>query len=330
MKLAIDIYLSTIENMVKRNKFAEVFSSLNDLDRKTNARIGQNLTLIEADYNSMEENVINGLVTPMSQSYLDRQANIRYRLLKLMEMVPQNLELYANYKGLDTFQFYVDDEKASLEKVIGKDNNFLTPGDLENALNASRAVCRVVRGDEESGSGFVTKDGYLFTNHHVLESAEEAEKATLEFNYEVGPSGNIRPISRYKLDPKDFITSPIEEFDFTRVKIIDDSNKPLKEWGYLEIDAETIPSSGAQLSIIQHPKGDDKRIVLGTNEVVGQIDQYLYYSTNTKKGSSGSPVLSKNWKVVALHHGVAMQPINGQEANEGILFKKIMEFVNKQ
>jgi Trypsin-like peptidase domain len=101
-----------------------------------------------------------------------------------------------------------------------------------------------VRADQESGTGFITQEGYLFTNHHVLENEDDAKGATIEFNYEVGLTGTVKPLTQYKLDASDFKTSPVPEFDFTRVKVLENGDKPLKDWGFLEFDPSAMPTIG--------------------------------------------------------------------------------------
>lgn len=327
MQNAQTIYLKNIEGLIELNEVEKAIELLIELDDQAQAGIRQDVILMSAQLRELEKNVLRGLVDPMSSDYQRVKNRIRYGLTEMMKDIPRKIELYAQVRNLDTYQFNISDKVVGLEKIIGSKDNLLTINWLEKALRASKAVCRVVRADEESGTGFLTQDGYLFTNHHVLETEEDAKGATIEFNYEVGMTGTVKPLSQYKLDATDFKTSPVPEFDFTRVKVIENGVKPLKEWGYLEFDPAAIPGVGEPVTIIQHPSGGDKRIALRANEVVDQQSQYLYYTTDTEPGSSGSPVFNKDWKVVALHH--AARKINGKDANEGILFKNILEFLKK-
>lgn len=328
MQSAQALYLKSIEDLIQFSELDKAIELLIKLDNEAQAGIGRDVVLISAQLRDLNQTVQNGLVSPLDAAYKQEKNRIRYVLTELMKDIPRKIDLYAQVRNLDTYQFNISDKLVSLEKIIGSKDNLLTIGWLEKALIASRAVCRVVRADQEMGTGFLTQDGYLITNHHVLENAEEAQAATIEFNYEVGASGNVKPSSQYKLDVSDFATSPVAEFDFTRVKVIDNSDKPLKEWGFLEIDANALPVTGDAVTIIQHASGGDKRIALRANEVVAQKDQFLYYTTDTEPGSSGSPVFNRDWKVVALHH--AAKKIDGRDANEGILFRNIQAFLGKK
>ncbi|MFI8961900.1 trypsin-like peptidase domain-containing protein [Streptomyces sp. NPDC053493] len=57
------------------------------------------------------------------------------------------------------------------------------------------------------------------------------------------------------------------------------------------------------VNIIQHPKGMPKRVALRNNLVYQADEKNVAYFTDTQGGSSGSPVFTDRWTVVALHRG---------------------------
>jgi V8-like Glu-specific endopeptidase len=328
MQNAQTLFLKTLEGLLVDDEVEKALEELLKFDDEAQAGIRQDIILMMSQLKELEKNVRRGLLSPTDSDYQKVRNRIKYGLSDTMKEIPRKVELYAQVRNLNTYQFNISDKLVGLEKIIGSKDNLLTISWLEKALHASRAVCRVVRADQESGTGFITQDGYLYTNHHVLENEDDAKGAIIEFNYEVGLTGTVKPLTQYKLDAADFVTSPVPEFDFTRVKVIDNSEKPLSNWGYLEFDPSAMPAIGEAVTIIQHPSGGDKRIALRANEVLDQQSQFLYYTTDTEPGSSGSPVFNRDWKVVALHH--AAKKINGRDANEGILFKNILEFLAKK
>lgn len=326
MQNAQTLFLQTVEGLILEDEVEKALEELIKFDDQVEAGIREDAVLMLSRLRALEKNVKRGLISPTDSDYQRSVNLIKSGVLDTLKDVPRKVELYGKKRTLDGYQFDISDKVVGLEKIIGSKDNLVTIGWVEKALQVSRAVCRVVRADQEKGTGFLTQDGYLFTNHHVLESPEDAAGAMIEFNYEVSATGNVKPLSQYKLDPSDFKTSPVGHLDFTRVKVIDNGDKPLSQWGFLDIDPAAAPASGDPVVIIQHAAGGDKRMALRANEVLAKKEQFLYYTTDTEPGSSGSPVFNRDWKVVALHH--AAKPIDGRDANEGILFKDIIHFLN--
>lgn len=323
MTTGLDLFTKIIEGLIQDNNTALALDKLLEFEDTAQTGLHSDLILMKGRLKSLNDNVTRGFYDPTDKEYRRELASINYSITGILQALPQRVELYAKVRGLNTYQFDVSDKEIGLEKIIGSADNLLKINWLEKALQASKAVCKVLRADGDSGTGFLSKDGYLFTNNHVLDTPEIAAGAVIQFNFEESASGNAKPLSEYKLDASDFKTSPVEAFDFTRVKVLDSGNVRLGNWGYLEFETGNAPAAGQGVTIIQHPKGGEKRIALRANEVLGQQDQHLYYTTDTEPGSSGSPVFNQDWKVVALHH--AARSFNGRDANEGVLFKNILD-----
>ncbi|MFO0566381.1 MAG: DNA/RNA non-specific endonuclease [Polyangiaceae bacterium] len=191
------------------------------------------------------------------------------------------------------------------ERIVGS-NDLRDVNYLELAIAIARAVCRI-RVGTAAGSGSLVGPGLLLTNHHVLENVEDARNAEAQFDYQENASGELLPIQSFRLDPERlFHTDPT--LDFTLVAVLPTSarGRPLGDYPWLKL----IPSvgkceRGEPLNIIQHPRGGLKQIALRNNEIIevpgGKAD-FLYYTTDTEPGSSGSPCFNDQWELVALHH----------------------------
>jgi V8-like Glu-specific endopeptidase len=211
------------------------------------------------------------------------------------------------------------------EKVLGTTSNLKNISWLEMGLQKARSVGRIVT-EDSYGTGFLGADGWLYTNHHVLPTAEACANSEVQFNYHLDIQGNpVRHFS-YLLDASTFFTS--SALDLSRVKVIDQPEKPLAEWGFLEFTTES-PKMGEHVTIIQHPDGGRKQVALNENKVLGFYSNFIHYTTDTMPGSSGSPVFDDNWKVVGVHHAGGNLKINDagdkRYANEAVLTRPIFE-----
>jgi V8-like Glu-specific endopeptidase len=328
------LLFQTLDALLLDNEIDKAIEVLLDFDKKTKAGIGTDVSGIAATYKSAVREFRVKQTIPFEE-FRRYESSARNGLQQIIADLPDTLRLNAQLQGLGTYQFEVPDD-ARLEKIIGQQNNLLKINWLEQALQASRAVCRVVCADGELGTGFVTKEGYLFTNNHVLPDAQIAADAKIEFNYQMNTAGKIETRTAYRLDASDFVTSTPDQLDFSRVRIIDRPEVPLRQWGFVEFDPSATPSVGEAVTIIQHPKGEDKQIALNANDVLGVWNQHIFYATDTEPGSSGSPVFNRDWKVVAIHHAGKTEAEGGLQinargdrrgANRGILFEHIFAFL---
>lgn len=198
---------------------------------------------------------------------------------------------------------------------------------LHRALRASQSICRIRihdgRGNNEFGTGFLVAPNLLLTNHHVLSSADTAQFAQAEFDVEIDPNFVPKTTRTFALAPAEiFYSDPDLDFAFVAVVPTSQDGTPLSIYGWLPLIALSGKAlHGEWVSIIQHPNGGLKQIVLRENRIVvlpkeqhfAGIDHFLHYTADTERGSSGSPVLNDQFDVIALHHrGVPRQTKDGR------------------
>lgn len=225
----------------------------------------------------------------------------------------------------------------TMERLVG--NSDLFPiSYLEAGLKAGRSVCRIEVRDSIGrvrgyGTGFLVSPSLLLTNNHVLEDEESARYSLAQFNYETDLNLLPRPIKSFRIDPVRFFMTD-RDLDFTLVAVekVSADGITLAEFGYLPF----IPTAGKILvgeyvSCIQHPEGAPKAVVIRENELIALLDNFVHYVTDTQPGSSGSPVFSDDWKVVALHHaGVPdKDDPNKYVANEGVRISSIAKRISE-
>jgi endonuclease G, mitochondrial len=202
---------------------------------------------------------------------------------------------------------------------------------------AARAVGRihlppVDRQGDGYATGFLVAPDLLLTNHHVLKSADWARAATLTMDAEDGMDAIPLPPRVFKLEPgRIYVSDPELDFCFVGVAPRSVDGIPLSQYGYLRLFGATGKiARGEYATIVQHPNGRQKHIAIRNNKITVYVydedlpegeaeakaeNNFLYYSTDTLKGSSGAPVFSDQWYVVALHRrGVPeTKMVNGVE-----------------
>ena len=228
-------------------------------------------------------------------------------------------------------------DATAYERIIGKSNIFPI-NYLERGQQASRAVCRVDvinrYGTLSShGTGFIIGDGLIITNNHVISDQASATRSSVVFDYAFDADFNDLPRERFDITDEVFITSKPLDFTVFSVKHHSRLGKPLKEYGFLKLIADSGKGIvDESVSIIQHPDGMPKQIALRDSRVIGVQDDFIYYTTDTNPGSSGSPVLNDQWLPVAVHHMAVPDPAAQGKfvANRGIRISRIITYLQTQ
>lgn len=217
------------------------------------------------------------------------------------------------------------------EKVIGT-NNLRSISILERAIQVSRSVAHITipspDGNNGMATGFMIAPDIMMTNHHVFKSINDAKDAIIRFNYQIDLSGALLPVDEYQCDTTFFHTN--EQLDYSIVKI---KGAPGWKWGFIRLMSNDNIDIGSDLFIIQHPLGKFKQIALSDNLVRYVDDTVIQYVTDSLPGSSGSPVLDDNMRIIALHHsgGWIPEPLTGNTyfRNEGIRISAILRDMPK-
>jgi hypothetical protein len=118
-------------------------------------------------------------------------------------------------------QWQGEQDPENLEKIMGQQSTLLPISWLDAGLVKAKSVVRVVLKSGELGSGFITDNGLLVTNHHVITDKAQAAEAVIQFNYQKSLQGLDLPAHEFKLAPDEaFATS--EEHDWTAVRVAGD------------------------------------------------------------------------------------------------------------
>ena len=99
---------------------------------------------------------------------------------------------------------------------------------------------------------------------------------------------------------------------------------PGSVWGWIQLPNSIAYAKGQHLNIIQHPRARRKEVAVQDNELDNIYTTRVRYTTDTERGSSGSPVFNNGWEVIALHHAGGKRQNGKWINNQGIRIDKIV------
>jgi V8-like Glu-specific endopeptidase len=205
---------------------------------------------------------------------------------------------------------------------------------LDLGLHRSRSICRLTATfDREAahGTGALIGDDLLLTNHHVLYDVDHggtpANAVEAWFDYELDIAGATKPLTVVPCDASTIVGNA--EHDWA---VIRTAAAPPPTATVLNLTVGDVPQVDDYVFIIQHPEGGPKMIGLSHNIVRYVDDNVLQYWTDTKAGSSGSPVFDSSWRVVGLHHlWVEAPPTDGVAyRNQGRRIERVLAGLKHQ
>ena len=225
-------------------------------------------------------------------------------------------------------------ELRVLERILG-DDELMSADFLRVGARVSSCVGRIHIRDQHRrragfGTGFMISRRLMMTNNHVLGSAADAANSTIEFDFVEGLTDSVQRSSFFSLDPQMFfITS--RSLDYSIVAVGSeyvDSEAQRRGWLQL-IEESGKLLVGERLNIVQHPEGGPQKVALRRNSLESVDGDFLIYTTDTQRGSSGSPVCNDQWLLAALHHASVPEfdqngKFVGWIANEGVRISSIV------
>ncbi|MET9956352.1 trypsin-like peptidase domain-containing protein [Streptomyces sp. NPDC006339] len=226
---------------------------------------------------------------------------------------------------------------------------------LREGFLAGGAVARVTVPPYESGkplrpayphvgTGWLIAPGLLVTNHHVVNARNGVgggRRSVAEEDLQL-QARNSRSRFDYGADQAETeeatasgLVAWDEELDYALLRLT--AVQPERQVLRVAAEPFVVPGNDTPaVNIIQHPKGMPKRVALRNNLVYQADERNLAYFTDTQGGSSGSPVFTDRWTVVALHRGA--RRISGVEyrgrssavVNVGTQMSRILAHLREQ
>jgi len=195
-------------------------------------------------------------------------------------------------------------------------DDMLPIGYLETGFKAATSVARLLVPRFENsvetskrywGTGWLLAPSLLITNHHVFNARDDNEPDASEADFLRQALGTT---VQFDVDSKDGGTEPIPlteivasdlnlDYAIARLAAPQDRAGLDVDWSAFSPGKDEV----VPLNIIQHPIGQPKKIAIRNNLATYATSPEIRYFTSTLGGSSGSPVLNDQWRVVGIHRG---------------------------
>src|ERR1700709_589025 len=242
---------------------------------------------------------------------------------------PQKIELSAQTAGAPQADAPTNAHAPGLQRNV---RPYLAKLDIRvwqsRLTEIERRVCRVELEGNAVGTGFLVGADTVLTNWHVFEAAKNQGKADLlgcRFDYELLPDGKVQPVQLVMLQAGGLIDSSpysvaegtdkpdnplptLAELDYALLRLasrVGEQQVDGSARGWIALPKAVLPlTADGPILIVQHPQGTPMKLAMDTQAVIGLNGNgtRINYRTNTDPGSSGSPVFTMDWDIVALHH----------------------------
>lgn len=305
-------------------------------DRLYDSFVGEGkpkLVTISSLLNALEELGTTGAFLAYVYANRPGRPDVRAKIVKqfpeAVAVLDQRIALSAQAAG-------IPQPEASTNAIVpGLQRNvrpYLTKIDVrvwqDRLIKIERQVCRIEMDGKALGTGFLVGPDTVLTNWHVFEIAKSADRVHqlgCRFDYVRLPNGQtdvgqlvmLSSVGGLDSSPcsvaeksgyPDAPLPTVNELDYALLRLAAPVGEEEIEGaprGWITLPNSVLPlPTDAPILIVQHPEGTPMKLALDTQAVIGLNGNRtrLRYRTNTDPGSSGSPVFTMDWEIVALHH----------------------------
>ena len=171
-------------------------------------------------------------------------------------------------------------------------------------------------------TGFLVGPDLFMTNHHCIHDEFglrplSTARIFMDYYQEIDVDGTLGGLTALVLE----LLHADAEKDYALLRL----NAPIGDtYGWLELDATTVPDSSQSVKLISHPDGRSKEIVRRNSQILNvpalqdDFPFLLIYLADTEGGSSGAPVFLKDGTgVIGIHHSGYRNRFTGEPLFNG-------------
>lgn len=186
------------------------------------------------------------------------------------------------------------------------------------------AVCLIeIPAIHRKATGFLVGKDLLLTNYHVVEKFSGDDMQANMANMELRFTRTSAPERAFRLAANALVKgSPVAVHDYVLLRVAEDVAAALAVQPFV-CDARFKPVKTQGIHIIQHPGGGPLKVSIDENGVTGVYADVgtVQYISSAQDGSSGSPCIDGEKRLVAIHHAEVQRSFGS--AREGILLSAI-------
>jgi V8-like Glu-specific endopeptidase len=202
---------------------------------------------------------------------------------------------------------------------------------IRRAAAAVAKLSLIIDDELASCTGFLISPQRMLTNEHCIDSQQVCDAAVALFGYEKKDATTLLPGKGYhcakllQVDPN---------LDYALIEL---QGEPGNDgFGWLSLTPRQV-AQGEELVLIQHPGGEPKQISrrgckVRTAKAAGTQTALtdLGHTCDTVQGSSGSPVLDSQMRVVGLHHFGTESPGRWAHENRAVRCEVFQPFLTPE